>query len=593
MTTCIDNVCGTGDWTGPKPGDPNLSDLILTATPAFGGIDVAWSYPTINSAAVAHTLLFRSEYIDTITAMQIAVVSGNSYYDKQTVGKTFYYWIRMVSVNGTIGDLIGPASATANPLIGDMITRLTGQIDASVLAQSLKTDIDRITLNASDIQLEVLNRTNADNVLGQAVNSVQAGLDNAITLLNTEVTARTSGQDALITQYDLLAAANQSNAAAIQTETTARVTEDSALATRIDNVVAANGTNAAAIQTETTARTTEDTNLASQITTAQSTLDGRISSVQTTLQTNINTTDGKVTNIGALYTAKVSVDGLVGGFGVYNDGTTVDAGFDVDTFWVGKTQANKRKPFIISNGVTYINDAVIEKLTFSKLRDESGNFVVENGKVKANYINVQTAIMGGAFNSYNWPAAGQQGFYLGPEGFLIGNANNGKYLQLTSGGDLYAPGFSIVNGAATFSGALSAASGSFSGTLTATAINAVSTVNIAGNSVTTAMSSTGTGSAAVSFTVPTGEYWECINLAFWGTEEATQNSSGATYGLAGAASTSSIPLVQDPGDGYYKYWYPSITMVSVTGHGAGNHTITASGGNGGAPCTLSVFLRKR
>jgi len=36
----------------------------------------------------------------------------------------------------------------------------------------------------------------------------------------------------------------------------------------------------------------------------------------------------------------------------------------------------------------------------------------------------------------------------------MGNSNNGKYVQITEGGDFYAPGFNIINGQATFSGLL-------------------------------------------------------------------------------------------------------------------------------------------
>jgi hypothetical protein len=80
---------------------------------------------------------------------------------------------------------------------------------------------------------------------------------------------------------------------------------------------------------------------------------------------------------------------LVGGFGIYNNGSTIQAGFDVNEFWVGSSQANKRKPFIISDGVTYIDDAAINKLTFTKLRDEAGAFVVENGLLKADKIDTR------------------------------------------------------------------------------------------------------------------------------------------------------------------------------------------------------------
>jgi hypothetical protein len=187
--------------------------------------------------------------------------------------------------------------------------------------------------------------------------------------------------------------------------------------------------------------------------------------------------DGKVTQIGALYTVKVNTvtsDGvaLVGGFGIYNDGSTVQAGFDVDEFWVGNTQANKRKPFIISGGVTYIDEAAIEKLTFSKLRDTSGSFIVENGKVKADYLNV-TQINGGTYTGYAWPTSGT-GFHLGPLGFLLGrysasDPSSGYFQYDVMAKALYTNGMSIVNGVLTISQA-----------------NVINTLNIANESVVVA-----------------------------------------------------------------------------------------------------------
>lgn len=416
---CSSGSCGTGGWNGPKPGDPS-NNSVLQATPAFGGIDVTWSYPTTNPAAVAHTLLYRGVSSSFTGAYQIAVVAGNQYYDKSTtsVNIQYYYWIKIVSVNGTEGELIGPVSATAKPVISSVIEGLTQQINSSHLAQSLKTEIDKITSNYTTLTQEIEDRIAANQAYSVALNYVQQQVDNTVAALYEETTFRQSGYNSLVDSISLLTTANTNAAAAIQEEKTLRISADSALS--------------------------------SSLTTVQSTVFGNTASGQVGLTTQVNTLDGKVTSIGAQYTAKVSVNGLVGGFGVYNDGTSVDAGFDVNTFWVGSTQANKRKPFIIKNGTTYIDDAVIEKLTFSKLRDESGSFIVENGKVKADYLNV-LKIYGGSFTSYAWPTSGT-GFYLGPEGLLLGNANTGKYFQVTSSGNIYAPNFSIIDGNATFSG---------------------------------------------------------------------------------------------------------------------------------------------
>lgn len=390
MTSCATTTCGVGGWVGPLPGDPD-NNSVLTATPAFGGIDVSWSYPVTNPEAVAYVQLYRGLLSNFDAAILIANVGGNFFYDKSTSTQLiqYYYWIKIVSVNGTVGALIGPASAIAKPTIADVIEGLTAKIDAGLLAQSLKTTIDQIPLNAQAIIQEATTRTSENSAFSQLLTQVQAGVANLYSTVQQEITTRQEG----------------------------------------------------------------DSTLASAINTVQSVSGSNLASVQTALQTNITTVDGKVTAIGALYTAKVSVNGLIGGFGIYNDGTTVEAGFDVDTFWVGRTQANKRKPFIISGGVTYIDEAAIEKLTFSKLRDESGSFVVANGKVKANYLDV-IQITGGVFTGYSWPAAGvlNTGFYLGPGGLLMGNYNNGKFIQITEQGDIIAPQFNIVDGVATFLG---------------------------------------------------------------------------------------------------------------------------------------------
>lgn len=73
----------------------------------------------------------------------------------------------------------------------------------------------------------------------------------------------------------------------------------------------------------------------------------------------------------------------------------------------------------------------------------------------------------GGYSGYLWPPAGQSGFHIGPNGILLGNANNGRYVEIQANGNIFMPGFNVQNGNATFFGNLSGASGTFSGTLTA------------------------------------------------------------------------------------------------------------------------------
>lgn len=314
------NVCGTGGWSGPKPGDPD-NNVILAATPAFGGIDVSWTYPATNPHAVAHVLVYRTLTPNFVNSIERQIVSGNFFYDKIDNGNTYYYWIRIVSINGTVGDVIGPASAAARPLIQDLMEQLTGQIDDGLLAQSLKGTLDNISIVNSKLTSEIFDRQTGETSLAQALEDVQNGVAQANAFITTEIQSR--------------------------------VTADSAIAEQINLVAATLGSSIAAVETNAAAW--------------------------------VETVDG-VTTSRAKYYARVSADGLVGGFGLYNNSNTVEAGFDVDTFWVGRTGANKRKPFIIKDGETFIDQAVINELTFSKLRADDGSVVVANGKLLAEHI---------------------------------------------------------------------------------------------------------------------------------------------------------------------------------------------------------------
>lgn len=351
--------CGTGMGNWPKPGDPDNNSL-LTATPAFGGVDLNWTMPGTNPQAVAQVLIYRSMIPEFDSAALLVVASGSSYYDRINLptAETYYYWIQIVSVNGTYADPIGPAAAVPSPMIDEIIMGLTGRIDQGHLAGDFKTDIAKIGSIQQDLANEVFDRQTANLRLQEAFAEVNENVNKSITYIDDEIKARTEGQTAILQRIQTLAVGNQDAFAAIRAEEIARVAADEALA--------------------------------QQITTVQSTLGNDIASVQQSMTTQINQVNGKVTEIGAQYTAKVTVNGLIGGFGVYNDGSTVEAGFDVDTFWVGRTNANKRKPFIIENNMVFIDEAAINSLTFTKLRDATGNLVVADGKIQARYLKVDS-----------------------------------------------------------------------------------------------------------------------------------------------------------------------------------------------------------
>lgn len=388
--------CGTGGYIGPQPGDPDMDNLLLKATPGFGGIDLEWTFPNINPNAVAYTIIYRSLLPDPDTAVVMTFWQGNRYFDaiesEPATRTRYFYWIRVVSIYGTQGELIGPASAVAMSRIEQTIEELTGRIDSGALSQTLKSEIDRIQLNALGISQEMIDRAANDDALGVRLNTVGAQLGDTRALLQEEVVARTSANEAFVSTVNTLYATLNGNISSVQTQVTALSTDVSALAQQVTRLEAQVGDDLAQVIQQMTAK--------------------------------IETVDGKVTAIGAQWTAQVNVNGLIGGFGVYNDGQVVEAGFDVDRFWIGRTGANKRKPFIIENNVVYIDEAAINQLTFSKLRDEQGTFIVQNGKIQAKYIEVETLVVNKA-QSDNY-VSGTSGWYFGPDGTIEINGVAGQ-----------------------------------------------------------------------------------------------------------------------------------------------------------------------
>jgi hypothetical protein len=249
----------------------------------------------------------------------------------------------------------------------------------------------------------------------------------------------------------------------------------------------------ARIASEAATRESEDDAIAASVTTLSSTVAGNSAALAIEASTRA-TADG---HLGSLYTvrAQVTQDGrtVVGGFGLSGSsgpgaGPTIDFGVLANRFWIGApsgaTGVAATQPFVVQttddvvNGVTiprgvYMDAAYIKNLTALVARlgtawiDNAMIASVSAAKIQTGTLWVGGRITGGAFTGWAWPAPGGTGFYLGPEGLLLGNHNDGAYFQVTAGGSVYAPGFSISGGSASFSGALSGATGTFSGNLSA------------------------------------------------------------------------------------------------------------------------------
>lgn len=188
-----------------------------------------------------------------------------------------------------------------------------------------------------------------------------------------------------------------------------------------------------------------------------------------------------------------------------------------------------------------------------------------SGRISGGYLTT------GGYTGFSWPPSGQYGCYLGPSGLLIGNANNGKYLEVTYDGQIYAPGFSVVNG-----------------TLTISQANVIHTLNIAGNAVSVSAAYSGEGTFYMS--APYGGTLTIVAQCNQGYQKGVAGYvrvNGTRYitlygGSVGTGSTG--------GDGDYatSAWVGITSMVTIA-VGGGTLSIQVEG----TTAYVSAFLLSR
>ena len=230
--SCSTTVCGTGGWNGPLPGDPDNSS-VLTATSEFGGINLKWTIPNINAHAVAFTKVFRSVSADVNHSVIVGTQNGSSYFDVEPASNptvTYYYWIQHVSINGSLLEYVGPASARAKPEIDKIIQLLAGRVETSALAQSLRNRIDIITNLESGITSLNTRLESENRLITEALDAVKNDVSEATSYIQSQVELFADEKAAFATAVNTqVSEFSEGVYAAIREETTTRAEETGAL----------------------------------------------------------------------------------------------------------------------------------------------------------------------------------------------------------------------------------------------------------------------------------------------------------------------------------------------------------------------------
>lgn len=303
----------------------------FVAEGVFGGIHLTWENPFQAYNVHAYTEVWRGETNDPTKRILINSSRGATFFDRipdEDAGE-YWYWVRFVSEYNREGPFSQPFKARKEADIGELMTKLSGQIDKKSLSQAFLAEYTGV----------------AETVAQHSQTLAQQG---------TSIT-----QQALLIKQ----------------------------------------------------------------------------------QGETNDAQGKaITGLSAQFTLRLNVNGYVSGFGAYNDGKVSDFAVVADNFWIAAPNSTgKVKPFIVENGVVYIDtarirDASIQQgklgpISFGKIIDAAGNPVTTlAGKLRADAIDVESlqvtdANIAGVLKSNAKAANGQPRWMLDKNGGMTLNGS--------------------------------------------------------------------------------------------------------------------------------------------------------------------------
>jgi hypothetical protein len=179
-------------------------------------------------------------------------------------------------------------------------------------------------------------------------------------------------------------------------------------------------------------------------------VDSGVVYVDTAMIKDATITNAKIANL-AVDSAKIANATITGG--KIANATIEGANIKASTI-TGSLIANSTITGGLIANSTITTAQVAETLQSTNYDATNGWQINKAGTATFNQLSVRGVINGGAFTSYDWPTTGTFGYHLGPNGLRMGNLNDGKYFQVTQDGNIAAPGLTINNGVATFTGSL-------------------------------------------------------------------------------------------------------------------------------------------
>lgn len=156
----------------------------FAATAMMGGIFIEWNWPE-KYGAVGYTEVYRSKSNTAESREFLTLVEGLTYMDQiDGADETeYFYWIRFRSLGDKVGPFAGPVSAVSVPTSAQLIERLQGEIDETLLAQHLRERVDLIDGEGGLVQ-QVQEQ---GDTFAEQITQVQSVIDNEFAALQQTV----------------------------------------------------------------------------------------------------------------------------------------------------------------------------------------------------------------------------------------------------------------------------------------------------------------------------------------------------------------------------------------------------------------------
>ena len=337
------------------------------------------------------------------------------------------------AVNARLGSALSNLDATSQQLIGAIseielarnsykeAINISATIDSVVASrvQQLQASIDGVEAKVTEIDTAYVSETRAAVIAGE---QISASLNTPSGALNGQISRIDSillqTNEDLAEQYGILSDKDAENAWALGLLITeAKVEAENSLSTYSEEIALIIGPGGSLVER------VED-------------IEAEFGGLSASLEEKFVAFANPDGSAGAKYTMNLKTAGVIGpnglpatvigGMVLNNNGTMMSAGFDVDTFWIGRAPASGTggidgmRPFEIIGNTTYIKQAVIPHISANKITTIGANpqeifYIDGEGKTRISSDVIDTDMI----QSKNWSAANKTGLQI--------NLNTGEF----------------------------------------------------------------------------------------------------------------------------------------------------------------------